>query len=196
MPEERLSTWLLGWNPSTRLSAMKGLLSALWSFLQHPATIFDDHLSALEERLRTLEARVIGDLKTAVDTGVVAVEDTVAGVEHRLEEDFRRAIRSRVAGIQERLETVKTHVVEELKHELHRVVLMLGLAMVCAALALAGTIFGLMAAWTVLNGFVGSVGASLALAMVFLLASLVVLGVLRSVLHRSPPAPSVGNTAA
>jgi hypothetical protein len=41
-----------------------------------------------------------------------------------------------------------------------------------------------MAAWTALKGFVGTVGASLVLAGVFLLASLVVFGLLRSVLHR------------
>ncbi len=174
---------------------MKGLLAALWSFLQHPAATFGDHLTALEERLTALEARLVGDLETAVDTGVVAVEDTVAGVEHRLEEDIKHAIRGRLAVIQARLEAVKSRVVEDLKHELHRVVLMLALAMSCAVLALVGTIFGLMAVWTDLKGFVGAVGASLVLAMVFLLASLVVFGRLRSVLHRSQPPPIAGKTA-
>jgi hypothetical protein len=174
---------------------MRALLSALWSFLQHPAATFEDHLTALEDRLRALEARLEGDLKTAVDTGIATVEDTVAGAEHRLEEDFKRAIRGRVAGIQARLETVKRRVVEDLKHELQRVVLILALVMGCAMLALVGMIFGLMAAWTVLNGFVGAIGASLVLAMAFLLASLVVFGLLRSVLHRSPPPPNVANTA-
>jgi hypothetical protein len=136
---------------------MRGLLSALWSFLQHPA---------------------------------VAVEDTIAGAEHRLEEDFKRAIGGRLAVIQARLETVKSRVVEDLKRELHRVMLILALAMGCALLALVGTIFGLMAAWTALKGFVGSVGASLLLAIVFLLAGLVVFGLLRSVLHRSRPSPT------
>jgi len=152
-------------------------------------------LTALEKRLRALEARLVGDLETAADTGVVAVEETVAGVEHRLEEDFKRAICGRVAGIQARLETVKTHVVEDLKHELRRVVLMLAAVMGCGVLALVGIIFGLMAAWTDLKGFVGAVGASLALAVVFLLASLVVFGLLRSVLHRSQAHRSARKTA-
>jgi|SRR5579863_8141020 hypothetical protein len=184
MLDERLSMWLLGRDAGARDGAMRGLLSALWSFLQHPAATFGDHLTALEERLRALEARLVGDLKTAVDTGVTAVEETVAGAEHRLEEDLRRAIRSRVAGIQGRLETVKSRVVEDLKHELRRVVLIAALVMGCAVLALVGMIFGLMAAWTGLKGFVGAVGASLVLAIVFLLGSLVVFGLLRSVLHR------------
>jgi ribose/xylose/arabinose/galactoside ABC-type transport system permease subunit len=141
---------------------MRGLLSALWSFLHHPAATFEGQLTALE-------ARLAGDLKTAVDTGV--------------------------AGVQARLETVKRRVVEDLKHELHRVVLILTLAMGCAVLALVGMIFGLMAAWTYLKSFVGTVGASLVLAIVFLLASLVVLGLLRSVLHRSQPPPIARNTA-
>jgi hypothetical protein len=94
---------------------MRGLLSALWSFLQHPAATFEDHLTALEGRLRVLEARLVGNLETEVDTGVVAVEATVAGAEHRLEEDVGRAIRARVADIRARLEPVKSRIVEELK---------------------------------------------------------------------------------
>ena len=129
----------------------------------------------LEERLRALEGRF---------------EDTVAGAENRLEEDLRRAIHARFAEIQARLETVKIRVVEELKRELRRAVLILALAMGCAASALVAMIFALMAAWTELKGFIGAVCASLALAIVFLLGSLVVLGLLRSVLHRSQPPPS------
>lgn len=142
-----------------------------------------------------LEARVVNDVKTAVDTGVVAVEDTVTGVEHRLEDDFKRAIRGRVAGIQARLEAVKTRVVEDLKHELRRVALMLALVVSCGVLALTGAVFGLMAAWTDLKGFVGAVGASLVLAIVFLSASLVVFARLRSVLHRSQHPASAGKPA-
>lgn len=135
----------------------RGLLSALWAFLQHPAVHLEEHLTAIEE--------------------------TIAGVEHRLEQDIERTVRGRIAGIQARLETVKKRVVEDLKRELHRVVLMLALALGCGVLALTGLIFGLMAAWTDLKGFIGPVGASLLLASVFLLASLVVLGLLRSVLR-------------
>ena len=162
MPDERLSTWPLGRDASARGGTVRGLLSALWSFLQHPA---------------------------------VTVQETVAGAEHRLEEDFQHAIRGRVAGIQARLEAVKAHVVEGLKHELRRVVLKLAAVTGCGMLALAGTIFGLMAASTDLKGFVGAVGAALALAVVFLLASLVVFGLLRTVLHRSQPHPSARKTA-
>src|SRR6202044_941863 len=183
MLDERLSMWLLGRDAGARDGAMRGLLSALWSFLQHPAATFGDHLTSLEERVRTVEARLVGDLKAAVDSGVAAVEETVTGTEHRLEEDLKRAIRGRVAGIQARLETVKARVVEELKHELRRAVLILALAMGCAVLALVGMIFGLMAAWMGLKDSVGAVGASLVLATVFLLACLVVFGLLRSVLH-------------
>jgi len=155
---------------------MKELLSALWSFLHHPAVSAEDHLTTLEERLRLLEARLVGDLKSAVDTGVVAVEDSVAGIHARLE-------------------AVKKRVVEDLKQELHRLVLMLALVTGCAVLALVGMIFGLMAAWTGLKGFIGAVGASLTLAVVFLLASLVVLGLFRSVLHRSQGLHSFGGSA-
>src|SRR5580692_7996365 len=123
MLDERLSKWLLGRDAGARDGALRGLLSALWSFLQHPVANLDEHLSGLEARIGLLEARLVGDLKTAVDTGVVAVEETVAGVEHRLEEDFGRVIRERIAAIQARLETVKRRVVEDLKQELRRVVL-------------------------------------------------------------------------
>ena len=131
---------------------MRGLLSALWSFLQHPA---------------------------------VAVEDAVAGAEQRLEDDLKRAIHGRLAVVQAQLDSVKARVVEDLKRELHRVVLILALAVACGVLALAGTIFGLMAVWTALKGFVGPVAASLVLTIVFLLAGLVVFGLLRSVIHPS-----------
>ena len=137
---------------------LRGLLSALWSFLQHPAVHVEEHLTAVEE--------------------------TLAGVEHRLEQDFERNVRGRIAAIQARLETVKNRAVEDLKRELHRAVLMLSLGMGCAALGLTGAVFGLMAAWTGLKGLIGPVDASLVLATAFVLASLVVLGVLRSVLHR------------
>jgi hypothetical protein len=149
---------------SAREGAVRGLLSALWSFLQHPAAAFEEHLIGLEERLKALEA----------------------GAEHRLEEDFRRAVRARIAAIEARLETVKNRVVEELKRELHRVVLILALALGCAALALLGLVFGLMAAWTYLKGVAGAVAASLLLTIIFLLASLLVFAVLRSVLRRRP----------
>lgn len=162
MSDERLSTTLLRRDASARDGAMRGLLSALWSFLHHP---------------------------------VVAVEETVAGAEQRLEEDLKRAIRGRVAGIQARLEIVQARVVEDLKHELRRVVLILALAVGCAVLALVGTTFGLMAVWTDLKGSIGSVGASLALAITFLVASLVVFGTLRSVLRGSQSRPSTGTTA-
>jgi hypothetical protein len=195
MPDERLATRPLSRGASARDGATRGLLSALWSFLQHPAATFGEHLTAVEERIRALEARLAGELRTSVDAGVIAVEETVAGAEHRLEEDLKHAIRDRVAGIQARLETVKKHVVEDLKRELHRVVLMLALLTGCAATALVGTIFGLMAAWTYLMGLLGAVGASLVLAMVFLLASLAVFGLFRSVLHRSQPPPGAGKTA-
>jgi hypothetical protein len=164
---------------------VRGLLSALWSFLHHPAAALEDHLTTLEQRLRALETRLVGGLETAVDTGVAAAEETVASAEHRLEDDFKRAIRGRVAEIQARLEIVKARVVEDLKHELRRVVLILALLMGCGVLALVGMTFGLMAAWTDLKGSVGAVGASLVLAIAFLFASLVVLGLLRSVLRRS-----------
>jgi len=170
MPDEHLLTWFLGQDASARDGVIKGLLSALWSFLQHPAANFEDHLTALEERLRLLEGR--------------------------LEDDFERAVSGRVAGIHARLEAVKTRVVEDLKHELHRVVLMLALGMGCAVLALVGMIFGLMAAWTAIKGLIGPVGASLVLAAAFLLASLAVLGLLRSVLHRSQDPSSGRKTAA
>jgi hypothetical protein len=156
MPDERLSTW------------QRGLLSALWSFLQHPAAHIEDHLTGVEERLRQLEARLAGDLKGAVDTGV--------------------------AGIHARLETVKRRVVEDLKYELRRVAQILALVMSCAVLALVGTIFALMAAWTGLKSFIGAFGASLVLAVSFLVGGLVVFGLFHSVLHRSHSPPITGSS--
>jgi hypothetical protein len=72
---------------------------------------------------------------------------------------------------------------------------MLALVTGCAVLAIIGMIFGLMAAWTDLKGFIGAVGASLVLAIVFLAASLVVLGLLRSVVHRSQNSSSARKIA-
>jgi hypothetical protein len=174
---------------------MRELLSALWSFLHHPAATFEEHLTALEQRLKSLEARLAGDLATGVDTGVVAAEEAVASAEHRLEDDFKGALRSRVAGIQVRLEAVKTRVVEDLKRELRRVALLLTLMLGCGVLALVAMIFGLMAAWGELRDLLGSVGASLLLAMVFLLGSIIVFVVFRSVLHRVQSRPAAGHTA-
>jgi uncharacterized membrane protein YqjE len=195
MPDKRLSTWLLSRGAGAPDGAMRGVLSALWSFLQHPAATFEEHLATLEERLRVLEARLVGDLETAANTGVAAVEETVAGVEHRLEDDLKRAIRGRVATVQARLETVRIRVVEDLKHELRRVALVLALVMGCGVLALVGMTFGLMAAWTDLESYVGAVAASLALAILFLLASLVVFGLLRSVVRHPQPLPAARKTA-
>ena len=184
-----MTTWLLGRDASAREGALRGLLSALWAFLQHPAVHLQDHLTSVEERVRALEAQLVGDLKSAVDTGVVAVEETIAGVEQRLEQDFDRTIRARLQGIRARQESVKKRVVEDLKRELRRVALVAALVMVAGLLGLIALVFGLMAAWTSLQGLVGDLGASLVLAVIFLLVSLVVLGVLRSVLHRSKIPP-------
>jgi prephenate dehydratase len=160
----------MGQEGHTRNEALRGLLSALWSFLQHPAVHLEEHLATVEERLKSVEARLVGDLQTAVDTGVVAVEES---------------IHSRVAGIQARLEAVRKRVVEDLKRELHHVLLVVALLTVCAGSALIAVVFGLMAAWAGLRDFIGSVGASLVLAIAFVGASLVVLAILRSVLHRT-----------
>jgi hypothetical protein len=141
-----------------RDGTVRGLLSALWSFLQHPVSAFEDHLTALEE--------------------------SVAGAEHRLENDVKRAVQSRMAAIQARLESVRSRVVADLKHELRRVALVLALVMGCALLGLLAMTFGLMAAWMSLKGLVGAIGASLVLAGLFLLSSLVVFRVLHSMLHK------------
>jgi hypothetical protein len=185
MPDGRLSTGLSGRDARARDGGMKGLLAALWSFLHHPATTFGDHLTTLEERLRVLETRLVGDFATAIDTGVAAVEETVTGTQHRLENDLKSALRDRVAGIEARLAAIKTRVVEDLKHELRRAAMILALVLGGGVLALVGTVFGLMALWTDLTRSVGSVGASLALAIAFLLGSLSVFALLRAFLHRS-----------
>jgi hypothetical protein len=195
MPDERLAAWLFGRIAGSRDGTMRGLLSALWSFLQHPAAAFGDHLTALEERLAALEGRLIGDLQTAVDRGVVAVEDSVAGAEHRLESDFRKAIQSRIAAVQVRLDTIRNRVVEDLKHELRRVALVLALLMGCTVLALLGVIFGLMAAWMSLAGLIGAIGASLVLTLLFLLSGVIVFRLLYSVLHHTQLPPGSRSTA-
>jgi len=186
MTAERWLTWLLGREAGAQDGSMRGLLIALWSFLQRPGLALEDHFTALEERLSTLETRLVGDFKVAIDTGMSAAEETIAGAERRLEEDFKRALSGRLASIHTRLETVRNRVVDDLKHELHRMVLTLALVIGCGVLAAVGMIFGLMAAWTGLRTSVGGIGASLVLAIAFLLASLVVLGLLRSVRRREP----------
>jgi hypothetical protein len=194
MAGERLSKWLGDLGVAAPDGAIKGLLSALWSFLQHPATAFDDHLTALEERLSGLESRLVGDFQAGVERGIVAVEESVASVERRLNDDFRLAIRGRISAIQARLDAIRSRVVENLKHEVHRILLMLALAAGCGLLGLVGMIFALMAAWMILRGYVGATGASVILAALFLIASLIVFRVLHSMLHRSQPPPSAKNT--
>jgi hypothetical protein len=195
MPDERLAAWLFGRIAGSRDGAMRGLLSALWSFLQHPAAAFGDHLTALEERLSALEGRLIGDLQTALDRGVVAVEDSVAGAEHRLESDFKKAIQSRIAVVQVRLDTIRNRVVEDLKRELRRVALVLALLMSCAVLALLVVTFGLMAAWMSLAGLIGAIGASLVLTLLFLLSGVIVFRLLYSVLYHTQLPPGSRSTA-
>jgi fatty acid desaturase len=65
---------------------VKGLLSALWSFMQHPAAVVEDHVTALEERLSALEGRVIGDLQAALRPRLEAVRNRVV-------EDLKRELR-------------------------------------------------------------------------------------------------------
>ena len=86
MPDQRLATRPLSRGAGARDGATRGLLSGALVFLEHPAATFGEHLTAPEERIRALEARLAGDLRTLVDTGIIAVEETVAGVEHRREE--------------------------------------------------------------------------------------------------------------
>ena len=193
MPDDHLSTPFAGRNSNARVAAVKGLLSALWSFLQHPGVHLEEHLSAVEERLQLIEHRVAGDLKSAAETRIAAAEEAIASVEHRLENDIQHAIRGRLAGIQARLEPVKARVIEDLKRELRRVVSILAIAVACASLALLGLIFALVALWTGLRNSIGAVEASVALATAFLLASAGAFGLLRSVLHRphTPPAPRI-----
>jgi hypothetical protein len=164
---------------------MSGVLPALWSFLRHPVMMLEGHLAGLEERLQTLETRVADDLKRSVASGVDAVEDSVATAEQRLEADLRRTIHGRVAGLQARLEVIKAHAVENLKLELRRMALLLALATGAAVLALLAAIFGLMASWTFLKDSIGDIRASLALAGIFLLASIGAFLVMRSAIRRS-----------
>jgi len=185
MADNDLLSLLLGGNRTGREGALKGPLTALWSFLQHSPSAIEMHLTALEERFKSLESRLINDLTTAVNTGVVAVEETVSSVEHRLEADVEHAVHNRIARVQERLERVKKCVVEDLKHELRRVAVIASLVVGCAGLALVAGIFALMAAWVELRGFIGSVGASVVLAAVFMMTSFVVFERLRAFLRRS-----------
>jgi hypothetical protein len=138
---------------------VRGLLAAIWSFLQRPAG--------------------------AVETRVAAAEETVERLERHLEDDFKRAIRARAARIEAELESVKTRVVEDLKHELRRVVFILAIAAACGSLAVIAAVFGLMALWAALRNSIGSVEASLVLTIAFLLASLLAFGLLRAFLGRS-----------
>jgi uncharacterized membrane protein YqjE len=121
--------------------------------------------------------------------GNIVGRGSVAGVEHRIEDDLKRAIRTRMAAIHTRLEAVRNRVVEDLKRELRRVMLMLALAVGCGVLALVGATFAVMAAWTDLQRLLGALSASLILAAIFLLASMVLFALLQSVRHRALPAP-------
>jgi hypothetical protein len=171
--------------------ATKGLLSAIWSFLRHP-TVLEDRIIEVEERLAAVERRIVRDLKAAIESGVGAAEGGVAAVEHRLEEDLKRAIRSRAAAVEGRLQAARVRVVAELKAELRRAIRILVLGSVAGALALVGTIYALMGAWLSLKALLGAVSASFALAIIFLILSVLALTILFKVRRRSRmPAASV-----
>jgi hypothetical protein len=171
--------------------ATSGLLSAIWSFLRHP-TVLEDRVIEVEDRLAAVERRIVGDVKAAVESGIVAAEEGIAGVEHRLEEDLKHAVRTRVAAVEGRLQAVRGRVVGELKAELRRAIRILVLGTGASVLALIGAIYALMGAWLTLEGLLGAVSASFALAGAFLFLSVVVFSVLSAVRRRSrPPEASV-----
>jgi hypothetical protein len=64
------------------MHVMRGLLSALWSFLQHPVSVVGDQLTSFEERLSALEGRLVGDLQARLET-----------VRNRVVEDLKHELR-------------------------------------------------------------------------------------------------------
>lgn len=158
----------------------RDLLSAVWSFLQHP-TVLHDRVVEVEERLASVERRIVGDLKAAIEKRIVAVEEGAAAVEHRLEKDLKGAVRGRVAALEGRLSDLKARVVENLKTQLHRALLVLALGAAAGVLALVGAIYALMGAWLSLRSVLSPVSASFVLAAAFFIFSFLALAILSSV---------------
>jgi hypothetical protein len=59
MPGEQLLARLFDRATGVRGDAMRGFLSAAWSFLRHP-TVLEDRVVEVEERLGAVEKRVVG----------------------------------------------------------------------------------------------------------------------------------------
>jgi hypothetical protein len=147
--------------------------------------VLEDRVVEVEERLSAVEKRIVGDLKAAIENRVVAAEEGIASVENRLENDLKKAVKGRVTAVEGRLDALRKHAVEELKRELHKALLVLALGTTVGLLALVAMIYGLMGAWLSLKGVLGAVTASFVLAAVFVLFSLVALGLLSSILNRA-----------
>jgi hypothetical protein len=107
--------------------ATRGLLSAVWSFPRNP-TVLEDRVVDVQERLAAVERRIVGDLKAAIENRIDAAE----GASPRLSIASRRTSSGpsgapRVAGLDARLQALRTRVVEDLKTELRKVILLLAL---------------------------------------------------------------------
>lgn len=111
--------------------------------------------------------------------------------------ELRAAIKGQLAAVEGHLDTLRTHVVEELRKELRRAVLILSLSAAAALLGLLGGLFALLGTWLSLSHALGAVGASFVLAAFLLLLSLGAVRGLHSVATRgvSQPPPSARNTA-
>ena len=111
--------------------------------------------------------------------------------------ELRAAIKRQLAAVEWHLDSLRTRIVEELRKEVRRAILILSLSAAAALLGLLGGLFALLGTWLSLTRALGAVGASFVLAGLFLLLSLWVVRALHSVTTRgvSQPPPSARNTA-
>ena len=111
--------------------------------------------------------------------------------------ELRAATERRLVEIARHLDSIRTRVVEELRKELRRAIVILSLTAATALLGLVGGLFALLGIWLSLSRTFGIVGASFVLAGLFLFLGLGALRALHSVTARavSQPPPSARNTA-
>jgi hypothetical protein len=111
--------------------------------------------------------------------------------------ELRAAIKRQLAAVEWHLDNLRTRVVEELRKELRRAILILSLSAAAALLGFVGGLFALLGTWLSLSRALGAAGASFMLAALFLFLSLGAVRALHSVTTRgvSQPPPSARNTA-
>ena len=110
--------------------------------------------------------------------------------------ELRAAIRRQLAAVEWHLDSLRARAVGEVREELRRTLLFLSLSAAAALLGLIAGLFAVLGTWLSLSHALGAVGASFALAGLFVLLSLGAIRARHSVTARvvSQPPPSARNT--